>query len=93
MEEKKHRKKRRKKKHVFGRVLAFLGVTLLCAALTLVGVVWVALKGPSPTMTGAVCNSLRETSALRWIPGLFLSEEELCSRAPRIWRPSRSTPR
>ena len=79
MEEKKHRKKRRKKKHVFGRVLAFLGVTLLCAALTLVGVVWVALKGPSPTMTGAVCNSLRETSALRWIPGLFLSEEELDS--------------
>ena len=47
--------------------------------LTLAGVVWVALKGPSPTMTGAVCNSLRETSALRWIPGLFLSEEELDS--------------
>lgn len=69
----------KKKKHVFGRLMAFLGLTLLCVILTLAGVVWVALKGPSPTMTGAVCNSLRETSALRWIPGLFLSEEELDS--------------
>ena len=59
--------------------MAFLGLTLLCVILTLAGVVWVALRGPSPTMTGAVCNSLRETSALRWIPGLFLSEEELDS--------------
>ena len=71
--------KRRQKKHVFGRLMAFLGLTLLCVILTLAGVVWVALRGPSPTMTGAVCNSLRETSALRWIPGLFLSEEELDS--------------
>ena len=69
----------KKKKHVFGRLMAFLGLTLLCVILTLAGVVWVALRGPSPTMTGAVCNSLRETSALRWIPGLFLSEEELDS--------------
>ena len=73
------KKRPKKKKHVFGRFMAFLGLTLLCVILTLVGVVWVALKGPSPTMTGAVCNSLRETSALRWIPGLFLSEEELDS--------------
>ena len=69
----------KKKKHVFGRLMAFLGLTLLCVILTLAGVVWVALRGPSPTMTGAVCNSLRETSALRWIPVLFLSEEELDS--------------
>ena len=73
------KKRPKKKKHVFGRFMAFLGLTLLCVVLTLAGVVWVALKGPSPTMTGAVCNSLRETSALRWIPGLFLSEEELDS--------------
>ena len=78
MEEKKHRKTKRKK-HIFGRILAFLGVTLLCVIITLAGVVWVSLKGPSPTMAGMVCNSLRETSALRWIPELFLSEEELDS--------------
>ena len=78
MDEKKRRRPK-KKKHVFGRVMAFLGLTLLCLILTLTGIVWVALCGPSPTMTGAVCNSLRETSALRWIPGLFLSERELDS--------------
>ena len=78
MDEKRKRKPK-KKKHVFGRMMAFLGLTLLCVVLTVVGITWVALKGPSPTMTGAVCNSLRETSALRWIPGLFLSEQELDS--------------
>ncbi len=82
MEEKKHRKTKRKK-HIFGRILAFLGVTLLCVIITLAGVVWVSLKGPSPTMAGMVCNSMRETSALRWIPELFLSEEELDSYLPQ----------
>ena len=77
MDEGKKKKRQKRKKHIFGRFLAFLGVTLLCVVITLAGVVWVSLKGPSPTMAGAVCNSLRETSALRWIPGLFLSEEEL----------------
>lgn len=72
-------KKPKKKKHIFGRLMAFLGLTLLCVILTIVGIVWVALRGPSPTMTGAVCNSMRETSALRWIPELFLTEEELDS--------------
>ena len=78
MENKKVKRPKRKK-HVFGRILAFLGLTLLCVVITLCGIIWVSLKGPSPTMTGAVCNSLRETSALRWIPGLFLSQEELDS--------------
>ncbi len=76
MEEKKTRKKKRKV-NVFGRVMAFLGLTLLCVIVTLCGVIWVSLRGPSPTLTGAVCNSLRETSALRWIPELFLSPAEL----------------
>jgi len=72
-------KRPKRKKHIFGRIMAFLALTLLCVIVTLFGVVWVALRGASPTITAAVCNSLRETSALRWIPGLFLSEEELDS--------------
>lgn len=60
-----------------GRFFAFLGLTLLCVCLLLVGVVWIFEKGPSPTLTAAFCSSVRETSALRWIPGVFLSEEEL----------------
>ena len=60
-----------------GRFLALAGLTLLCVCLLLFGVIWVFEKGPSPTLTAAFCSSMRETSALRWIPGLFLSEEEL----------------
>ena len=72
-------KKRRKRRrvNVFGRLMAFLGVTLLCVLATALVFVGIAVKGPSPTLTGAVCNSLRETSAIRWIPNLYLSEEEL----------------
>ena len=70
-------KARRKKKHVFGRLMAFLGLTLLCVIVTLLGVVWVFEKGPSPTLTGIFCNTVRETSAIRWLSNIFLSEEEL----------------
>ena len=57
--------------------LSFLGVTLLCAALTLLGVIWVLEKGPSPTATETFTRSVRETSAIRWVARIFLSEEEL----------------
>lgn len=77
MEQTTKRRRRRRKRHVFGRFLAFLGVTLLCIVLTLFGGIWVAVKGPSPTFTRAFCNSMRETSALRWVPRVFLSQEEL----------------
>ncbi|MBO5555862.1 MAG: phosphodiester glycosidase family protein [Oscillospiraceae bacterium] len=59
------------------RVLSFLAVTLLCLLLILLGVVWVMEKGPSPTATGMFCRSVRETSAIRWVSGIFLSPEEL----------------
>ncbi len=59
------------------RLLSFLAVTLLCLVLILLGVVWVLEKGPSPTATGMFCRSVRETSAIRWVAGIFLSQEEL----------------
>ena len=59
------------------RLLAFLGVTLLCVLIVLLGVIWVLEKGPSPTVTETFCRSVRETSALKWVPRLFLSEEEI----------------
>jgi exopolysaccharide biosynthesis protein len=69
--------RRRPRSNPIGRFFAFLGVTLLCLTVVLVGVVWVLEKGPSPTITGMFCRSVRETSAIRWISGIFLSEEEL----------------
>ena len=62
---------------IFGRFGAFLGVTLLAILLVALGVVWVLLKGPSPYVTEMFCRSTRETSAIRWIPDLFLSQEEI----------------
>ena len=59
------------------RIAAAAGVFLLCAVLILLGVVWVLEKGPSPTATGTFTRSVRETSAIRWVSRIFLSEEEL----------------
>lgn len=59
------------------RVGVFLGVTLLLLLLVLLGVIYVMEKGPSPTMTETFCRSMRETSAIRWIPNIFLSDEEI----------------
>ena len=58
-------------------ILSFLIVTLLCVVLVLLGVVWVLEKGPSPTVTETFTRSVRETSAIRWVSQIFLSEEEL----------------
>ena len=66
-----------KKRHPIGRFFAFLGVTLLCLVLTLLGMIWVLERGPSPTVTGMFTRSVRETSAIRWISNIFLSDEEL----------------
>ena len=66
-----------KKRHPIGRFFAFLGVTLLCLVLTLLGLIWVLERGPSPTVTGMFTRSVRVTSALRWISNIFLSDEEL----------------
>ena len=64
-------------KHAFGRFLAFLGVTLLCLAVILLGIIWVLERGPSPTVTGMFTRSVRETSAIRWISNIFLTDSEL----------------
>ncbi|MBO5639175.1 MAG: phosphodiester glycosidase family protein [Oscillospiraceae bacterium] len=65
------------KKHPIGRFFAVLGITLLCLLISLLGVIWVLERGPSPTVTGMFTRSVRETSAIRWISNIFLSEEEL----------------
>ena len=63
--------------HPLGRLGAFLLVTLVLVVVTLLGVIWVLEKGPSPTVTEKFCRSMRETSAIQWIPNIFLSQEEV----------------
>ncbi len=62
---------------VFGRLLAFLGISIAAILIALLGIVWVLEKGTSPTLTGSFTRSMRETSAIRWIPSIFLTEDEL----------------
>lgn len=66
-----------KKRHPIGRFFAFLGVTLLCLVLILLGLIWVLERGPSPTVTSMFTRSVRETSAIRWISNIFLTDEEV----------------
>lgn len=62
-----------------GRLVTFALVTLALLIVTLLGVIWVLEKGPSPTVTERFCRSMRETSAIRWVPNIFLSEEEVAA--------------
>ncbi len=77
MDERQIRKPKKRRGSILGRILSLVLVTVLCLTAGLVGVIWVLEKGPSPTVTGMFCRSVRETSAIRWVSELFLSEEEL----------------
>ena len=58
---------------IVGRVFLVLLTTVLLLALAVVGVVFVVLRGPSPAAQELLTRSLKETSAIGFIPDLFLS--------------------
>lgn len=60
-----------------GRFFAIFGTTLLALIILLVGTCAVIFKGPSPTARDVFVNTLLETSALKFVPSLFLSKEEV----------------
>ena len=60
-----------------GRFFTVFFLTLLLIVILVFGLIFVLERGPSPTVTELFCRSMKETSALKWIPGIFLSEEEL----------------
>ncbi len=70
-------KKTKKSSGFLKRLLSFLGITILSILIVLLGIIWVMEKGPSPTLTRSFTRSMRETSAIRWIPSIFLTEAEL----------------
>lgn len=59
-----------------GRVAAVIGITLAFVLLAAVGAVFLLLKGPSQTAKTVFAVSCYETSAMKWVPSLFLSKEE-----------------
>lgn len=62
---------------ILGRFIIVLLVTVLGVIIFTAGVLFVVFKGPSPTSSDILTLSLKETSALKWVPGLFLSDKEL----------------
>lgn len=62
---------------LFARLLAILGVILLAAVIMLVGVSYIFCKGPSPLASDLFVVTMMETSALKFIPAMFFSQEEI----------------
>lgn len=59
------------------RVLAVIGVTLGMVLFFLIGICFILTHGPSDTAKGQFVLSAKETSALKWVPGIFLSDDEI----------------
>ena len=70
-------KRTRKKGLVtFGRTLMVIGVTLLILIVFVFLVGFILIKGPSPDAGILFARSAHETSAVKWLPRLYLSEKE-----------------
>ena len=67
----------RKAARTAARVLLIALETVLLVALALYGAMTVLAKGPSVTARDQFVMSMHETSALKFIPSLLLSEEEI----------------
>ena len=57
------------------RVLAFLGVTLLCLCIGVYGLCFVVFCGPSAMARDQLTLSMLGTSALKWVPEVYLPKE------------------
>ena len=75
---KKSRMKRKKRirSYILRTLLSLMTVIVLVLLGTL-GALYVVLRGPSETACGLMVNSLLETSALKFVPRIYFSEEEV----------------
>lgn len=73
-------RKTRRKKHklvkIVSRFFIIFFTTILLLLVLLFGVLFILLKGPSEQATKLFALSCYETSAMKWVPGLFLSDSE-----------------
>lgn len=60
---------------VVRRVLLVIVTAILAVLAALLGVIYVMEKGPSETARNLFVISCRETSAIKWVPNIFLSDE------------------
>lgn len=60
---------------VVRRIVLILATVILAALAALLGLVYVMEKGPSVTARNLFVISCKETSAIKWMPHIFLSDE------------------
>ena len=70
-------KKQSRGNRIWKTAAAFAAVTLAAIVVLLLAVILVLLKGPSPAAGRLFALSCQETSALKWVPGLFASDTYL----------------
>lgn len=68
---------KKKKLNPVVKILIVFFTTILMLLLFIVGVVFVMEKGPSEKATELFTLSCNETSAMKWVPGVFLSDDEV----------------
>lgn len=64
---------------MIGRFFTLIGVTLLAAVILLVGASYIFCMGPSPSASDLFVNTMMETSALKFIPRMFFTEDEIAA--------------
>ena len=64
---------------ILGKTLCVLLETVLLLAVALYGVMYVLVKGPSPTARDLFVMSVRETSAVGFLADIFLTPEEIAA--------------
>lgn len=71
--------KRRKRQRFWDRVAGFIIVTVLVVGCSCLGLEYVIVKGPSPALAELFINTMYETRRFRFIPQIFLTEEEVAA--------------
>lgn len=79
MEDKKKGTKVKKVLKIVGRVLCVILITLVILVAGVYGIGYVLANGPSETAKNQFVCALNETSAMKWVPSLYMSKEEVQS--------------
>lgn len=77
--QKRRRRRLRRKKagRVIDRIFGFILATGIVAALAALGLWYVLMKGPSPTLRDTWAMTMFETRRFTWTPNIYLTEDEV----------------
>ena len=62
---------------IVGRIFIVLGLVILFLLFFILGTITVVFRGPSETAKGLLATTLMETSAMKFVPRMYFSEEEV----------------